>query len=166
MSVHSEGKGKHRVRYRNEYGVNRSRTFRRKVDAKRFDRRIKQLKAEIRERGYITLPEEFDADHPLAESVLTCQLDELLTALHPGYRFTITVEDTLGEAELPLDGSITWRAQTEADFEAETADRTRRYDELARRHPEIVDNNGEIDFGNVHAVRAAQDAERDLFERS
>jgi hypothetical protein len=166
MSVHSEGRGKHRVRYRDEDSINRSRTFRRKADAEQFDRQVKKLKVEVREHGYITIPSGFDPDHPLAESMLIGQLDDLLSALHPGYRFTITTHDADGETELPLNGSITWQAQTEVDFRAETADQNRRFSELARRHPEIMGDDGEIDYDNVAALRAAMDAEPDLFGRT
>jgi hypothetical protein len=166
MSVHSEGTGKHRVRYRDEDDINRSRTFRRKADAERFDRRVKKLKAEAREQGHLTIPPGFDPDHPLAESMLIGHLDDLLAALHPGYRFTIITHDADSETELPLNGSITWQAQTEADFRAETADRSRRFNELARRHPKITGDDGEIDYDNVAALRAAMDAEPDLFGRA
>jgi hypothetical protein len=98
--------------------------------------------------------------------MLIGQLDNLLTALHPGYRFTITTHDADGETELPLNGSITWQAQTEADFQAETSDRNRRFNELARRHPEIMGDDGEIDYDNVAALRTAMDAEPDHFGRA
>jgi hypothetical protein len=84
-------------------------------------------------------------------------------SLHPRYRFVITVHDADGETELPLNGTISWVAQTEADFRAEVDDRTRRFAELARTHPEIVGDDGEIDYSNEAALDAAMNAEPDLF---
>jgi hypothetical protein len=167
MSIHKinlKSGVSYEVRWRDfdDEDINRARRFRTKREAEKFERHVKDVKAKARAEGVISIPGGFDPSHPLAEAQLIGMLDDLLTALHPDHVFTITTNDAMGLSELSLNGSIEWEAQTREDAEREDAERTARFAELAGRHPEIVGDDGEIDYDS-DALDAAMDAEPDLF---
>jgi hypothetical protein len=163
MSVHSEQRGKHRVRWRDDLGSNRSRTFRRKQDAERFDRKVKRMKDEEREKGHYTLPATFDPQHPEAPWLIVGDLGQLLDEIYPDHTFTISIDDETDQ-QLPLNGSISWEAESKADAALKSEDFRRRLRELGERHPELLDANGEVDLAaKQEAVYAAMDKESDLF---
>jgi hypothetical protein len=162
MAIQSEGRGHHRVSWVDEFGVDRSRVFRRKRDAEVFNRATEQIRAEEREEGHSTQPETFDVNHPEAHWVVVHQLEELLSAIYPDHRFTMSLDDDEAE-QLPLNGSVSWEAQSKADEELERRNRARRFKELGKRHPEILGSQGEIDFDREDAIAAAIKAEPDLF---
>ena len=168
MSIHEialkSGKT-YEVRWRSfdDLAQQQARRFRRKKDAERFERRIKDIKTKQREDGYVTIPAAFEADHPLAFEWLTGSLSDVLEQIYPDHVFTITTPAEDGRHELPLNGSIEWTAQRRKDAERELAEMNERWAELGRRHPEIVDAEGEIDFALEDTIKAAIAVEPDLF---
>ena len=151
------------MRWRDDLGSNRSRTFRRKQDAERFDHKVKKLKAEEREKGYHSLPETFDSQHPEAVWMIVAELDQLLSEIYPDHGFTISVDDETDQ-QLPLNGAISWEAESRADEAIKREDFDRRLRELGERHPELLDEGGQVDLaGKQEAVHAAMDAEPELF---
>ena len=159
MVIQSEGRGHHRINWVDEFGVDRSRVFRRKRDAEAFNREAEQISAEG---GDSARPDTFDINHPEAHWVVIEQLEELLSAIYPDHRFTMVLDDD-GAEQLPLNGSVSWEAKSRADEELERRDRDRRFRELGQRHPEILSADGSIDFDRDEAISKAMEEETDLF---
>lgn len=143
------------------------RRFRDKASAEAFDRRVEAEWAKVRANdGAISVPViEFDPGHPLAvEAVMDC-VSELLEHVYPDHSFTLMPPGRHGD-ELPLESGFGWEGETREEHERETADLRARFEELGRRHPELLGEDGEIDYGREVALHAAMDAEPDLFARS
>jgi hypothetical protein len=140
-----------------------ARRFRNKAEADLFAKQIKEVKTRAEQDGHITIPEDVPLNHPLAFDWLTGQLSDVLEFIHPDHVFTLILPRQEGTHEVPLNGSIEWEAQTREDHEREMAKLHERWMELGRRHPEILGDDGEVDFGRRDEVDAAIAAEPDLF---